>query len=112
MRSNYENVDLIIDQMQLRFNTLVYKEISSTYHRSLEIELAATKERLKMAEDEIQRERRELTALQFSFENKIHYLEEDRIKLVANNEVLNEKIKNKDKEKDTVVSMWQEKYEN
>ena len=64
-----------------------------------------------MAEDEIQRERKELTAIQFSMDKRIHYLEEDKIKLVANNEVLNEKLNNKEREKDTLISMWQDKIE-
>jgi hypothetical protein len=110
MRGRASNIELLIDQIFLRYNSLIYKEISSSKHRKMELELAATKERLRIAEEDIQKGRREYTDMQYSFENKIKYLEDDRIQQVAQNQVLNEKLSNKDRERETSIGIWQEKY--
>lgn len=110
MRGRASNIELLVDQIFLRYNSLIYKEISSSKHRKMELELAATRERLRIAEEDIQRGRRELSDMQCSFENKIKYLEDDRIQQVAQNQVLNEKLANKDRERETTIGIWQEKY--
>ena len=75
----------------------------------MELELASVKERLRIAEDQIQKERNEMTTFQSTMNNKIKYFEDERVKYVSNNEVLNEKLKNKEKEKNTIISTWEEK---
>ena len=60
MKGKATNVDLLIDQIFLRYNSLVYREISSTRNHKNELELAATRERLRIAEEDIQRQRKEL----------------------------------------------------
>lgn len=75
MRDKITNVELLVDQIFIRFNSLTYKEISSSKHRKMELELAATKERLRIAEEDIQRERKEMTTMQSTMDRKISHLE-------------------------------------
>ena len=74
--------------------------IITFYHNLfIEIELATIKERLRIAERDIQLQREEMNSLQTSYESKISYLEETKIKHVAENQVLIQRLKNKDNEK-------------
>lgn len=106
-----ESVELLVDKMFLRFNGMVYKEISSTNQRHTDLELAAFKERFRIAEKDLQIQREEMSKAYTQLGDKINYLEEDRIKLVAENEVLSQRLKNKDHEKDTALSISQQKYD-
>jgi len=111
MRGKASNVELLIDQIFLRFNTLIYKDLSSAKNRKMKLELTATRERLRISEQDIQKERKEFSSIQKSYEDKARHLENDHINQVAQSQVLNEKLASKDKERETVVSMWQEKYD-
>ena len=85
-------------------NSILHCKPFSSYNHILsflilEIELAAIKERLRIAERDIQLQREEMSSLQTSYESKISYLEETKIKHVAENQVLIQRLKNKDNEK-------------
>jgi hypothetical protein len=110
MQGKATNVELLIDQIFLRYNSLVYREISSSKHRNMELELAATRERLRIAEEDIQRQRKEITECREHMQTKIMKLENDRVHLSVQNQVMNEKLLNKDKEKELAVIAINEKY--
>lgn len=110
MAGKATNIDLLIDQIFLRYNSLIYKEISSSKHRKMELELAATRERLRIAEEDIQRQRKEITECRETMQAKITQLENDRIHLSVQNQTMSEKLLNKDKEKELAVLNITEKY--
>lgn len=111
MREKASNIDLLIDQIFSRYTCVIYKDIASTKHRRLELELAAHKERLRIAEEDIQRERREMEGFRGEMEARIRWLEDTRVELVASNQVMQEKVKSREREKEGVEKVWQEKYD-
>ncbi|CAI2381661.1 unnamed protein product [Moneuplotes crassus] len=111
MKDKGSNIELMIDQIFFRFNSLVYQEISSSNCHHVELELAATKERLRIAEEDIQRQRVEFLESRSLLESKINQLESERVHFSAQNQILNEKISLKDQEVQNVSFSWKQKWE-
>lgn len=98
-----------LDEILRKYNDKIFKDISSLKTRRLELELTAYKERMRRAEEELANGKEELVKDKQRLNVRIDELESERVQNLSKVEVLSEKLKFSEKDKEQKVVFWEEK---
>ena len=104
-----EDFDRYLEDILSKFNQRVYRDISSIKVRKYELELAAYKEKIKRSDIDMANLRDETLKERQKYNDKYDLSESERIKAISKAEVLAEKLKFCESDRNHKIEMWEEK---
>lgn len=104
-----DHFEKVLSEILVKFNDKLLKDLSLIKTRRLELENTTYKERCKRFEEELAGVKQETFKDKARYNEKVDFLETERIKHLSQIEVLNEKLNFAEKDKETKLAMWEEK---